>query len=212
MLTLSQCGAWYYATSSRVSAAAVGRRTPLNAEPLNGRRGALNHTELVLTIAEVAVAFAGFSGLVGILGRSGSRDSDVAQAFRLRGVILTSLLVVAFSLVPFVAHGLGLRVVAAWRISSVLFFLAGGGISVYALVEIRRALRAQSPMPPALRPRLAGSFGPAILAEASLAAIAIGLVGPRESGFYVAALCLYLFAGGFIFVEMLFSYLTIEWD
>jgi len=67
-------------------------------------------------------------------------------------------------------------------------------------------------MPPALRPRLAGSFGPAILAEASLAAIAIGLVGPREGGFYVAALCLYLFTGGFIFVEMLFSYLTIEWD
>jgi hypothetical protein len=34
VLTLSQCGAWYYATSSGVSAAAVGRRTPLNIDPL----------------------------------------------------------------------------------------------------------------------------------------------------------------------------------
>ncbi len=64
----------------------------------------MRDADLFLTIAEVAVAFAGFASLVGILGQRSSRDDPRVLGVRMRGMILFSLLAVAFSLVPFAFH------------------------------------------------------------------------------------------------------------
>ncbi len=60
------------------------------------------------TIAEVAIALAGFSALIVLLsGRSGRADPR-ADVLRLRIMLETSLLVVAFALFPFIPSTLGL--------------------------------------------------------------------------------------------------------
>jgi hypothetical protein len=60
------------------------------------------HTEFLFIVAEVPVAFAGFAGLVFAI--SGRRDQEPEQTrlqFELlRNVLGTSLLVIAFALIP----------------------------------------------------------------------------------------------------------------
>jgi len=68
--------------------------------PFGGGCIAVQENDLLLTIAEVAVAFVGFSSLVSLLGRRTSRDDPRLDAIRMRGLIESSLLVVAFSLTP----------------------------------------------------------------------------------------------------------------
>ncbi len=82
--------------------------------------------EILLTTAEIAVAFAGFASLVTILGRRSSRVDPRIIAMRFRGMLTNSLLVVAFSMIPLLLFRYGLRETAVWRISSVLLALAGG--------------------------------------------------------------------------------------
>ena len=58
--------------------------------------------DILLTTAEVAVAFAGFASLVTILGRGSSQVDPRVIALRFRGMLTNSLLVVAFSMIPLV--------------------------------------------------------------------------------------------------------------
>ena len=87
----------------------------------------MQNADLLLTIAEVAVAFAGFASLVSILGRRASRDPPIVQAARLRALIVSGLMVVAFAFVPFLPHRMGLSDPSVWRLSSALFAAATAG-------------------------------------------------------------------------------------
>ena len=80
------------------------------------------HSDLLLTFAEIAVAFAGFASLISLLGQS----SEVLDSSRLLGMVRTSLLVTAFSLLPFVPAALGSSPLAAWRLSGAVFFVVAG--------------------------------------------------------------------------------------
>jgi hypothetical protein len=61
--------------------------------------------ELLPTLAEIAVAFAGFASLVSILGGRSSGDQLVANLVRLRGMLQSAILVLAFSFAPFLPVG-----------------------------------------------------------------------------------------------------------
>ena len=76
----------------------------------------MQDSDLLLTISEVAVAFAGFASLVSVLGQRSSRDDVRVSSIRMRAMVLYSLLVVAFSLLPFVLNRYGLSEVAVWRV------------------------------------------------------------------------------------------------
>ena len=52
----------------------------------------MQQSELLFSIAEVAVAFAGFASIVGALGRRYSRDDPRLDSFRLRTMLSASLL------------------------------------------------------------------------------------------------------------------------
>ena len=66
------------------------------------------NADLMLTVAEIAVAFAGFAGLVTVIAqRLSGADTSVA-AIRLQGMLVLSLLVAAFSFVPQLVAGFGL--------------------------------------------------------------------------------------------------------
>ncbi len=58
----------------------------------------MSESDVLLTIAEVAVAFAGFASLVGVLGQRSSADDPRVIGLRMRGMLLSSLMVVAFSI------------------------------------------------------------------------------------------------------------------
>jgi hypothetical protein len=56
--------------------------------------------EIVLTIAEIAVALVGFSGVVAVLGRRGGGDWSPSELLQLRTLVEPSLCVLFGSLVP----------------------------------------------------------------------------------------------------------------
>ena len=92
-----------------------------------GRRsGERVHTEFLFIVAEVAVAFAGFAGLV--VAISGMRDQEPEKArlqFELlRNVLGTSLLAITFALIPPMIADMGASPEATWRGSALL---ASGG-------------------------------------------------------------------------------------
>ncbi len=84
-------------------------------------------SEVLLTIAEVAVAFAGFASLVGILGQGTSADDPRVIGVRMRGMLLSSLIVVAFSIFPILLARYGASLDVIWTASS----LAVVGVNVF---------------------------------------------------------------------------------
>jgi len=74
----------------------------------------------LLTVAEVAVAFAGFATLAGLIGHDPSRDHPEVDAVRLRNMVSISLSVVALSFVPVVVLGVAPSERVGWIASSVI--------------------------------------------------------------------------------------------
>ena len=73
--------------------------------------------DILLSMAEIAAAFAGFAALAGVIGRR-SAESQQLDFERLRSVVIASLVVVVASLLPIVLSRFGLSDVVAWRLAS----------------------------------------------------------------------------------------------
>ena len=117
-------------------------------------------------------------------------------------MILTSLLVVAFSLFPFLPFRLGASADVTWRLSAGAYAAAGAAY-LYSTSTRRRALS---------RSGVAGAFSGSVVVGAALAILAVlgllllaaGLVGP---GFYLFALFSGLFSSGNLFFAVFMSLL-----
>ncbi len=81
-------------------------------------------SELLLTIANVSVAFAGFTGIVAVFGRRADGEWRRGDILRFWQMIEISLLTLIFSLVPFVFHHMGLEETTVWAASSGMLALA----------------------------------------------------------------------------------------
>lgn len=94
----------------------------------------MQQTDTLLTLAEIAVAFAGFASIVSILGRPSG--SGLARGFRwlLRGMIICSLLVVFAALFPLLPEWFGTEPWRLWR-------QANGFLLVTSLVLLIGAAR-----------------------------------------------------------------------
>jgi hypothetical protein len=167
----------------------------------------LQNGNLLLTIAEVAVTFAGFASLISILGRRSSRDSPVVQAGRLRGLIISSLVVVAFALFPFVPHSFGSSPLAVWRISSAVLVVAGGGLAVVAFGNLGRVHSADS-ISPGFVWRGAVISTILVVAEALLVGNALGAFSASAAAIYIVSLLLLLGLAGFMYANLLLSFLA----
>ena len=157
----------------------------------------MSGTELLPTIAEVSVAFAGFASLVTVLGQRHSGDDFEVNVVRLRGMLETSLIAVIFSLTPFLPREFGVSDVASWRLASAFFALTGSARLAVAFGR-GRASHANASLAQAL-----------VLVQAVaivlLASIAVGLVAERASGFYLIALFIYLSVSTFFFLRLVLS-------
>ncbi len=166
----------------------------------------MEYGDLLLTVAEVAVAFAGFASLVSVLSSPSTQDHPLVQSIRFRAMVTMSLIVVAFSLVPFVPFLLGVSPSVSWRISSALFFLSGlaGTINGVRHVAIGRATVGS---PKGGSVRVVVVFGAVAVALLLLGANALGFTAAAAPGIYAAALLLFLFGSGTAFAALLFSHI-----
>ena len=110
----------------------------------------MENTQTLETIAEVAIALAGFSGIVAVLGQRSSGKWSPTERVRLRLLLEVSLLAVFLSFLPSLMLR-GTSPIAAWRISNgvcglarlsprslaaVLTFMATAGLTVFVLRHV----------------------------------------------------------------------------
>jgi hypothetical protein len=161
-------------------------------------------SEVLLTIAEVAVAFAGFASLVGILGHQESVDHPLVLSFRMRGMLLTSLLSVAFALVPIILGEYGLGTRPVWTVASLLLLGATLLYVRWLLDMFREMARAQVQTSPLQRRVIVPVV---LLTLVLLMGILIANVFVAAPGVYLTALAILLFQSGFAFTLIVFSFL-----
>jgi hypothetical protein len=147
------------------------------------------------TLAEVAIALAGFGSLLVVLRRSPTSPWSEGEGADLLIVVGGSLLVLFFSLLPLPLYHLGLPAERAWRASSLLFALAL--LAAYAVVFRRRRMLLRQGIRASF-PRLSG-----VLAQLPLLLVAgLGLQGfaglaGAGVGLYLLALVLLLAGAAF---------------
>ena len=153
--------------------------------------------DFLFTIAEVAAAFAGFSTLVVVVARRSRDISGRLATTRLTNMLRLSLLVILFSLVPYLPTYSGLSKIGAWRVSSGLFAVLWLAYIAYGLRHmvldgtLRRASRVDK----------FNFFVVETLAVLALAGGALGAWGDRTSLVYLTCLLAMLYISGWLFLE-----------
>jgi hypothetical protein len=166
----------------------------------------LQNSELLLTIAEIAVAFTGFASLVSVLASKSTTEHPVLQSVRFRGMVNMSLIVVAFSLFPFVPLHLGLSPALSWRISSAVFLLVGLTSTINGARHAAIARAAVGAIKGGTV-RVTILFSGITVALVLLGANTLGFTAAAAFGVYTTALLLFLFGSGLAFMALLFAHI-----
>ena len=153
----------------------------------------------LLTLAEIAVAFAGFSALVTALGGHSSHDDRLMDSYALRALVENALVVATFSLLPIALQKYSVPDSDVWRISSAGFILV---LLISSIGASRRARPLHHLLTPARKatrrivlPMILGSFVALILVVTGLSPVA-------DSALYFTALCLILGIAGLLFRDV----------
>ena len=102
----------------------------------------MSHADTLYALAQIAVAFAGFAGLMAFVRERAAGPLTQVQRNRLIGMVRVALIATAFAILPIVVSAQGLSESIAWRASGALFAVAFAPITVIAwrrLREIRTA-------------------------------------------------------------------------
>ena len=94
----------------------------------------MDHGDILLTFAEVSVAFAGFSGVVAVFGRRDPGTWSFADRVRFFMLVHVSLSSLLLCIVPFGLLALNVAEASVWRSLSALFVL-------YAIVASFHSIR-----------------------------------------------------------------------
>jgi hypothetical protein len=89
---------------------------------------------ILQTIAELSVAFAGFTGVVVAFGRRPHQGESSINAHAFKAMLAASLQALLFSVLPFLLGASGLSEPRLWRVASafmLLGLLAGAGVDVH---------------------------------------------------------------------------------
>jgi hypothetical protein len=78
----------------------------------------MDASDALATIAEIAIAVAGFSGVAAVLGRRSQGEWSPLDVFRLRSLLLSSLSIVIFCFLPIVLSLTVLESSLVWALSS----------------------------------------------------------------------------------------------
>ena len=114
-----------------------------------------------------------------------------------------SLVVVAFSLVPYAVSPFWSGDLPAWRLSSGLLFVAGTVVTVATFARGR--LIADIPTAAGMRLTIIALY---VIPLPLLLLAAIGILGDRSPAIYLLCLLSYLLAGGIAFLRVMVSFIA----
>jgi hypothetical protein len=166
----------------------------------------MTHEAWLQTLAEVAVALAGFSGLLAGIRQRSQRESRI-NTTRLRTIVETSLSVLAFSLLPTLLNGLGVDEVGAFRISAVSFLAGFLPLTVRGFHRFRVAHGDQGP---SSSPLLGATYLVSATALAAGVGCAVGVPRSAVPTLYLVALAGTLAIGAFNFLGFAVEYSGVE--
>jgi len=155
----------------------------------------MNWSEALGNAIEVAIAMAGFSGIIVAVGRRGAGEMTSADQLRLRVLLTASGVAGAFAFAPFVLLDTGLEEGLVWRIGT-----AVQGVWFVAIMLYRRRQARQLGVifTPSTR-RLVAIYLPTI-AVLSFNAAVLGKAWP-----YVLGVIVQLFIAFMTFVQLLLT-------
>ena len=160
----------------------------------------MQNAEVLLTLADVSVAFAGFAGLAGVLKRHFAPADHWIAGARLRGLIENALIALAFSLLPFALERLGLTGDLLWRYASLLFGVGWLAAGVAAIRYHNQAARAGSPR---IAHQRNAVFIVLFLTSAAQIANSLGLFGDWADAIYLIGLYAALGVSGLLFMRLM---------
>ena len=167
-----------------------------------GKKKMLENTDTLLTLAEIAAAFAGFAALVSVIGQRSDRPSDaVHDLLRLRLIIGTSVAGVAAALIPVGLAGYGLTVDLTYRLAALIFLIFDNGI----IISFAGAYKPVKGTFPADRLAVLLVSLLELAEQISLFIVVLGLKPANASALYVTALIANICQAGFIFVRFVRS-------
>ncbi len=156
----------------------------------------MHHGDTLLTIAELAVALAGFASLVSVLGRRSEKISLAQDRSRLQMMLEMGLRNAAFAVIPIPFLEAGLWDPMIWRLLSGLYLLAMIG---HIVLQNRRGQGSHLWGAKGLRVSLVALF---TLSAAVSAANAAGLAGSNSFSLYIASLVVGLCFAGLLFLSV----------
>lgn len=163
----------------------------------------MTESDILLTVAELAVAFGGFATLAGVLGKPRSADAAYMNAARLRGMLESALLALAFALLPFVPLLFGVGQDASWRLSAAAFLVANC-FRLFSLYRRFASVRAAGASTGWLAIVLAAQSVSIFI----LLGVAVGLAGQHAGASYVLSLFIALFVSAVFFLRLAQSLLA----
>jgi len=97
----------------------------------------MEYSDVFLTLAEVSVAFAGFSGIVAVFGRRDPGRWSLGDRYRFLSLVETSLVAAFLSLIPFGCAAMRLSPEFVWTLSSILFVVYMAASYVIHILQYR---------------------------------------------------------------------------
>jgi hypothetical protein len=154
--------------------------------------------DVFIALAEIAVAIAGFSGIVAVFGARSAGQWSPDDRLRLAFLLICSLTVVFFSLLPFAMTALHLSGTVLWRAASGLLVIWLVLANVLALRSIARAR-------PGFRSETR-SWLKALVRTGDAAAVALltyNVIWMAEAGLFLLVLLWLLLQSVIMFAELL---------
>lgn len=148
----------------------------------------MDETDILLTVAEIGVALAGFASLAAILGRGDKHTDPLVNAIRLRGLLDAGLSTMMLALIGVLILKIGGPSDWVWPAASIvgLVFVSTIGAAAFKREELRRHL-------PGFR-KIASAIMFTLVATAfvGFAFVVAGFAGDYGFHIYFGILCLLL--------------------
>jgi len=163
--------------------------------------------DTLLSLAEIAAAFAGFAALVSVIPRGENRSATPAHdLLRLRLVISGGVAGVVAAILPLGLSGFLSSTDLVWRLSAAAFLVLDNSV-IWAFLGAYQPVRGSFPPD-----RLAVSIFMflEVIEQVGLLTVVLGLGPWSPAGVYVAALTANLVQAGFIFVRFVGSAFSFE--
>jgi hypothetical protein len=153
--------------------------------------------DILFTFAELAVALAGFSAIIGVLSRRSESTNLKANALRLQIMLETCFMVAVAALIPALFDKFRLDPAMIWRVSSAAFLC----IAIPFEFVARNRTKGMPKMTLTKLNVNTINWALSLGADLVLIAIVLNLVAAWSEAFYIVALFAQLAVAGILFIQ-----------